>query len=1614
MVIAMFPLMAFTSTAATNRVYSAGEWNYADSQINSARNGFDHNGPFFVSMAIADTEFVFMQTQDNQEFTYTTNLYAYKNNFANEAHITFVDTHVERDTTFENMITSSSWALVTGQVNDGGDSSPNGDELKTNWFSTYFTGWSYTENFIANGSAVYHPEWQIEFTSRGAGVGYTLESHNTAYTVIEGENEAQNLDPVLTIRVIDMRELRTLVNMANAANVDITDITGGRDMSGNTYYTQETIDTMVAALRARLLCDYTALDAQLARAAAVEDNVNGGLGGYLYDETTYDAFTAAYNSAKAVDRYLTDDDGGSNQALINSEAAALQAAVDALANARKALINYYVDGELFARNTCELGKDYNFHDVTDKFIGTPSKEHYVFSKWTDINGDVIPDNTLITGDINAYATFEVRMDGVAPLEKGGKWEHKLSENDTDGRGDNYISMWVEDINFNFVQTQNNETFSFYTDLTAYKNDGGNTVRVNDVYLLTGDTDTDAFVSAMGSHEPEIYCATRNSDEIPNNSGLPGALGSGYSYQSTIYKVVWRYIYTFDANGAATYRPKWNIEYTSGLWALSAGDHDLPGGGDPYVQFTINVTDMRPLINMINKAESIYNNPNSYEQFDQDDLDALRSILDFIYANYTLDGSVYYTQTVVDSLVNQIKAVIPDGTSVRCDYTELDAAISLANDKREEYNDNADSHYIHEIWDNFMNAYTAATSVDRTLYIIESNANQKMIDDLTSNLLDAIDALNYQTHVNQPCDYADADDILDVANDINNDNGQYDDTAYQNFEDAKQDLEDLLNLYDDEDGNNQQAVDDAVQALQDAIDALNDPVNQNDPCDYSALNDAIAAAEAINNSSLFTASTYQALQDALADAQAVPTDLYNDDSGNNQQAIDDAADALNNAIAGLLADAIANAGNVDTTGMTSSSAQALEDAVDDAETVAADANSTAGDRADAINGITGAADGLTPDKTELEETINVAEAIDTTNIPQNLADALDSAITDGEAVDTDTDATVQEIKDATDAINDVLDDILAYVIDEAENTDTTGMTPVSAGTLEDAIADAQAVQNDPNATAQDKADAINAIEIALDNLNPDKTELEDALDAADDIDTTNLPQSLADALEDAITDGQTVDADTDATVQEISDATDAIIDAIDDILEYVINEAENTDTTGMTDQSIQDLENTIQDAQDVLNDPNATAQDKADAINDIITAVDSLTPDKTELELAIYSAGLIDTTDVPQNLVDALDAAVANGQSVDADSDATAADVEDATEQIRQAIADILQQVIDDASNADTDGMTSNSIQDLADAIDNAQITHDDANSNSYTLAEAIIDLQSALNDLTPDKTELEEAINAAEGIDTTDLPQNLADALDNAIADGQTVDVDGDATVPEIKDATDAINDAIDDILQHVIDEAENTDTTGMTDESVQALEDAIQDAKDVLNDPDSTAQDKADAIETIGTAVGDLSEVNKLIPADGSDVVVDRADTNCYYLVGLDAADTTFANVKTMFKNDGRQIIAYRDGVQLSDTDYIGTACVIKCVSVKDPTVVYEQATVILYGDVNGDGLVNNTDYDAMFSEALFGQAIEGELFRIAGDLNNDNVIDGFDMAKLELQITNAKALDQKVEYYK
>lgn len=163
-------------------------------------------------------------------------------------------------------------------------------------------------------------------------------------------------------------------------------------------------------------------------------------------------------------------------------------------------------------------------------------------------------------------------------------------------------------------------------------------------------------------------------------------------------------------------------------------------------------------------------------------------------------------------------------------------------------------------------------------------------------------------------------------------------------------------------------------------------------------------------------------------------------------------------------------------------------------------------------------------------------------------------------------------------------------------------------------------------------------------------------------------------------------------------------------------------------------------------------------------------------------------------------------------------------------------------------------------------------------------------------------------------------------------------------------------------------------------------------------------------------TEMQQILPIRdaATNLTVDRSQTTTY-LVGLNAADTSVAALKAELQNDDAQIIVLRGDVVLGDNDAVGTGCVVQCVSVKDPTVVYESALVILYGDVNGDGHIDETDYSLMKTAAMFdATAIADGVYQVAADLNNDGVVDFFDAAMLDLQISGALPLNQTVQYYK
>ncbi len=128
--------------------------------------------------------------------------------------------------------------------------------------------------------------------------------------------------------------------------------------------------------------------------------------------------------------------------------------------------------------------------------------------------------------------------------------------------------------------------------------------------------------------------------------------------------------------------------------------------------------------------------------------------------------------------------------------------------------------------------------------------------------------------------------------------------------------------------------------------------------------------------------------------------------------------------------------------------------------------------------------------------------------------------------------------------------------------------------------------------------------------------------------------------------------------------------------------------------------------------------------------------------------------------------------------------------------------------------------------------------------------------------------------------------------------------------------------------------------------------------------------------------------------------------------ADTPAAVLNLLENNDGVSVIVTRNGTQIGNNEKIGTGCVIKTVSSGDPTVVYDTATALRYGDIDGNGLVNPSDYQVLKDNAFSGAntIVPDTAYYDAADLTKDGALDAFDCYYLDAFINGTKAPETPV----
>lgn len=160
---------------------------------------------------------------------------------------------------------------------------------------------------------------------------------------------------------------------------------------------------------------------------------------------------------------------------------------------------------------------------------------------------------------------------------------------------------------------------------------------------------------------------------------------------------------------------------------------------------------------------------------------------------------------------------------------------------------------------------------------------------------------------------------------------------------------------------------------------------------------------------------------------------------------------------------------------------------------------------------------------------------------------------------------------------------------------------------------------------------------------------------------------------------------------------------------------------------------------------------------------------------------------------------------------------------------------------------------------------------------------------------------------------------------------------------------------------------------------------------------------EFISKTVSVVGETVDLVPnaAYESKAVIDKENMVVY---GFDVGMSTTAELK-------QKVAATGSGsIKVVYTEYgLGTGSVINVVS--DDTVV-KSYTVVIFGDVNGDALIDGNDSSSVQTVSTGLAVYDSNTLVMASDLNGDGVIDSADLG-IELSVaTGLSVLDQTNPY--
>lgn len=860
-----------------------------------------------------------------------------------------------------------------------------------------------------------------------------------------------------------------------------------------------------------------------------------------------------------------------------------------------------------------------------------------------------------------------------------------------------------------------------------------------------------------------------------------------------------------------------------------------------------------LSNAIDSGNQIQSNPKYAKASDQTK-QALTS--DLNTANDLMpnrDATMDQIDASTNAIKNDLKQVDKDAKK------DLETSLNKANTAKSlsAFND-ADESSKNAL----TSAIAASTAVDQN-----ENASMNDIDTAKSNLDRAIKGVSDSLKA-------------DLQKQIANAQQAQKSTKYQQAsQSAKSQLDNVITSA-------QQVLSKDFPSKQETSQATNSIKNAIDNLDYSMKGDlrsAIVDAQNFKNTPEYTnglASAKSVFDSALAMANNV-----NANSNAPKASIDAAITSLRQATDNLkkgatdtLRSAIQKAQNLQNTPKVQSASEAnkqnLAKAINDAQNLANN-NSTdksAIDNAnkainDALNAIDTAAKG------SLDSDLSEAKATKSTNAYTN-ADpkaqvALDTAISNGENVKDNLDATLDQINQADNDLKSalsqiessatgLLDDIIKKGND-AKSSDFYNAASQDAKTsLDNALNKVNSLKNNANASKDDISSAQNDLIQAIANLKTSaKAGLKQSLDAANKLDPQKLTDTLKNQLANAIDRGNRVMTDQNATMNDVNNAKTTL----DNIVKILSN-------TGNKNLGV-----AINNAQAILDSPKgqAASQDKQKALSDAINNAKNINRNNPS------DADVKSATDKINQALNAID--------LEAKSDLKA--------QIANA-ADVQKNGNYNSINQDLKNNLTNALNKAQEVENNTSALKSDIDTAASGLKAAISAANEAMGKQTPiDKSSLDKAISDSAKL-TADsnydkVNSDLKTALNNALTVAKTVSGSANAKQSEIDQAAANLTKANGDVekaLSEISKPSDSVDKTQLNDLIKQAEDlakssdfnkvgsDLKDDFNNTLSEAKATSQNADADKDEVDVAVSNLESVIKSAQ-DAMNTKIDKTRLN-------------------------------------------------------------------------------------------------------------------------------------------